>query len=90
MTAQTWGNWKQFTITGAANSIPTVTPTSTNLTIAKNIQVSANALFTAHDTDGDAITQVEFRDLTDTATSGYFVVNGIAKAGTGHDHADAV
>ena len=54
---EAWGNWKQFTITGAANAIPTVTPTSANLTIAKNSQVSANALFTAHDGDGDAITK---------------------------------
>ena len=72
-----WGGWTSFTVT-SPNALPIITPTGT--TVFRNQSVAASSLFTATDADNDAITQYQLWDGTSAATSGRFVVNGVAQA----------
>ena len=71
-----WGNWSNsFTVTGQADTAPTVT--GSNVTAAHGQSFAASSLFTARDADGDTISKYAFWD---TGTGGgHFVLNGVAQ-----------
>ena len=71
-----WGNWSNsFTVTGKADTAPTVTVS--NVTAAHGQSFAASSLFTAKDADGDAITKYAFWDTG--SGGGHFVLNGVAQ-----------
>jgi hypothetical protein len=73
---------------GEAESAPKVSAPSKSL--AHNTTVAASSLFTASDSDGDAVVTYRFEDLSAAATSGYWVVNGVVQAAnTSFDVAEA-
>ena len=56
-----WGNWSNsFTVTGQADTAPTVT--GSNVTAAHGQSFAASSLFTARDADGDTISKYAFWD----------------------------
>ncbi len=70
-----------FTVTGtaaAANHPPVVT--ASDQTVAAGSTIAVSSLFAASDPDGDQITKYVFYDDTADASSGYFVLNGMAQA----------
>jgi Ca2+-binding RTX toxin-like protein len=71
-----WSNWSSsFTVTGQADTAPTVT--GSNVTAAHGQSFAASSLFTASDPDGDTISKYAFWD---TGTGGgHFVLNGVAQ-----------
>jgi hypothetical protein len=71
-----WGNWSNsFTVTGQADTAPTVT--ASNVTASRGQSFAASSLFMARDADGDAITKYAFWDTG--AGGGHFVLNGVAQ-----------
>ena len=71
-----WGNWSNsFTVTGKADTAPTVTVS--NVTAAHGQSFAASSLFTAKDADGDAITKYAFWDAG--SGGGHLVLNGVAQ-----------
>ena len=57
--------------------------TTTDKTATAGQSFSLSSLFSVSDADGDTITKYELWDSTSDATSGHFVVNGVAQpAGT--------
>jgi Ca2+-binding RTX toxin-like protein len=73
-----WSGWKEFHLTPPVNHAPVITTADEN--VAKNASLAASSLFQVSDSDGDAMTQYQFWDSTADATSGHFVVNGVAQA----------
>ena len=73
-----WSAWKEFHVTVPPNHAPSVAASDINST--KDQLLAAANLFSVADTDHDAITAYTFYDDSPTATSGYFVVNGVAQA----------
>jgi Ca2+-binding RTX toxin-like protein len=71
-------NWAPFTAGPTVDHAPVVTTgtvsTQTNHTLA------ASSLFTVSDADNDTITRYQLWDDTADASSGHFVVNGVAQA----------
>ena len=64
------------------NTIPTseratVTPTSSNVSASNGQVFAASSLFTASDSDGDAITRYDFWDTG--GGGGHFVVSGVSQ-----------
>ena len=73
-----WGAWKLFHVSAAGNHAPVVS--AVDLAPAHGqTSLAASSLFSASDADHDAITRYQFWDATPTATSGHFVVNGVAQ-----------
>ena len=72
-----WGAWKAFTATPAANHAPVVTASDFSATHNQNI--AASSLISVADADNDTITAYRFWDSTTDATSGHFVVGGVAQ-----------
>jgi hypothetical protein len=70
-----WSPFTTWTVTAPVDHAPSVDVV--NWPIAKNTQLSASSLFSFVDQDGDQLKEVQFRDLTSGATSGYFVVDGV-------------
>jgi hypothetical protein len=71
-----WGNWSNsFTVTGKADTAPTVT--ASNVAAAHGQSFAASSLFTASDADGDAITKYAF--FNTGSGGGHFVLNGVAQ-----------
>ena len=61
-----------------ANAPPVVA--ARDITAQAGKTLAASSLFTASDPDGDAITRYQLWDGTGGASSGHFVVNGVAQA----------
>jgi RTX calcium-binding nonapeptide repeat (4 copies) len=72
-----WSDWKEFHLTPPVNHAPEVTATDHG--VRKYGDLAASSLFSVSDADGDAMTQYHFWDSTADATSGHFVVNGVAQ-----------
>jgi Ca2+-binding RTX toxin-like protein len=72
-----WNEWKSFNVTTRLNTAPMVAAVDQG--VAKNASLAASSLFSASDVDGDAITAYRFWDASASATSGHFVVNGVAQ-----------
>jgi hypothetical protein len=72
-----WGMWREFHVNAPANQAPVVTVADYAATHNQNI--AASSLFSVNDGDGDAMTWYQFWDSTAAATSGHFVVNGVAQ-----------
>ena len=72
-----WSDWKEFHLTPPVNHAPVVTVADQS--VAKNASLAASSLFSVSDADGDAMTRYTFWDSTADATSGHFVVNGVAQ-----------
>jgi len=72
-----WGTWQEFHVNVPANH--TAVATASDFAATHNQKIAASNLFSASDTDGDAITKYQFWDSTDDALSGHFVVGGIAQ-----------
>ncbi len=71
-----WSNWSNsFTVTGQADTAPTVT--GSNVTAAHGQSFAASSLFTARDADGDTISKYAFWDAG--SGGGHFVLNGVAQ-----------
>jgi hypothetical protein len=71
-----WSNWSSsFTVTGQADTAPTVT--ASNVTAAHGQSFAASSLFTARDADGDPITKYAFWDAG--SGGGHLVLNGVAQ-----------
>jgi hypothetical protein len=73
-----WSAWKEFHVTVPPNHAPSVAASDVHST--KDQLLAAASLFSVADTDHDAITAYTFYDDSPAATSGYFVVNGVAQA----------
>jgi Ca2+-binding RTX toxin-like protein len=76
---QDWGAWKGWDVTTGLhydNTAPQISAPSSQ-TALLNHAVEVSSLFTATDTDGDAIARYEFWDAT--AGNGHFAVNGVAQ-----------
>jgi hypothetical protein len=75
---QAWGDWQSFTITAPIDHAPTVTVR--NIGVPLDTNIPAISLFTVRDADsGDTVTRYEFWDSTASASSGHFVVDGVAQ-----------
>ncbi len=74
-----WSGWRDFFLTGVANHAPTVSLPSLNQTADPHTSVAAASLFSAADTDGDAITRYQLWDDTADPRGGHFVVSGQAQ-----------
>jgi probable HAF family extracellular repeat protein len=73
-----WSAWKEFHVTVPPNHAPTISASDINAT--KGQSIAAGNLFSVTDADQDPITSYHFYDSSPAATSGYFVVNGVAQA----------
>jgi hypothetical protein len=76
--APDFGSWSPFTVAVPANNAPVVAAQDVTAQAGKTL--AASTLFAASDPDGDAITQYQLWDGTAGASSGHFVVNGVAQA----------
>ncbi|MGZ5853413.1 MAG: Ig-like domain-containing protein [Xanthobacteraceae bacterium] len=72
-----WSNLTGFHVS-TPNQVPVVT--ATDISVSPNQVLAAAPRISATDADHDPITAYEFWDSTATASSGHFVVNGIAQA----------
>ena len=72
-----WSNWVSLTARtqAAPNALPVVTAPARNSD--QNTWRLLSELVTMSDADGDAIVQLEIRDLTPSAGSAYFYANGV-------------
>ncbi|MGN1285088.1 MAG: hypothetical protein ACI4XG_00615, partial [Bradyrhizobium sp.] len=70
-----WGGWTAFTAPPGADVAPVVTAQNVTATHGETSAL-ASSLFSATDTDGNAITQYAFWD---TGGSGHWMVNGVAQ-----------
>jgi Ca2+-binding RTX toxin-like protein len=76
-----WGAWESWNMTTALhipNAAPEATPAAATQVVLLAQAVSASALFSVNDADGDPVAQYEFWDST--AGNGYFAVNGVEQA----------
>src|SRR5262249_42685182 len=73
-----WGAWEEFHVVERVNNAPVVGATDpTNG--ARRAKPLASSLFSVSDVDGDAITRYQFWDSTANASSGHWMVNGVAQ-----------
>jgi hypothetical protein len=70
--------WSPFTVTVAANNLPSPITHDINTTAGQTFALSA--LFQVNDADGDSMTRYQLWDSTADPNSGHFVVNGQAQA----------
>ena len=75
---QLWSSWAAFTLTTGSPVAPTVT--ASDQTVELNSTTAAADLFTASDANGDSISQYQFWDATDRASSAYFAVDGVQQS----------
>jgi len=71
-----WSAWMPFTLTTQGNA-PAVS--ASDATVGALQSVAVSTLVAASDADGDTITQYQFSDSGDAATSGHFTLNGVAQ-----------
>nr|WP_306666327.1 M10 family metallopeptidase [Bradyrhizobium campsiandrae] len=72
-----WSAWKEFHVNPAANHAPVVA--ASDIAVTHNQTIAASGLFSVSDADGDSMTAYRFWDSTASASSGHFVVNGVAQ-----------
>src|SRR5581483_7258148 len=72
-----WGAWTEFHVTAPANQAPVTT--AADVTADRGVSLDAASLFTVSDAENDGITAYQFWDSTATASSGHWVVNGVAQ-----------
>ncbi|MBC9976676.1 hypothetical protein, partial [Bradyrhizobium campsiandrae] len=72
-----WSAWKEFHVNPPVNHAPAVSVSDYSATHNQN--VPASSLFSVSDADGDSMTAYRFWDSTTDASSGHFVVNGVAQ-----------
>jgi hypothetical protein len=72
-----WGAWKSFTVIGPPEHPPTVTAPGYNAT--HDLDIAATSLFSATDPESDTITAYQVWDSTADASSGYWIVGGVAQ-----------
>lgn len=79
-----WSDWGAFYVgtTGSVNQKPVVTGKTTSVAAGTSVAVrnSSGSVFTAVDSDGDAIAKYQFWDGTTDAASGYFVLGGTVQS----------
>jgi Ca2+-binding RTX toxin-like protein len=73
----TWGAWTLFHVTAPANQAAVTT--ASDVTAARGESIDASSLFSVSDAENDAITAYQFYDATATASSGHWMVNGVAQ-----------
>ena len=73
-----WSAWSFFNITPPVNHAPVVTAHDT--AVSSGQTVTAASLFSVTDADGDLMTEYQFADGTASASSGHFLVNGVAQS----------
>jgi len=69
--------WAPFTVSPPVNHAPVVA--TTNIRASAGQSITLADLITVSDTDGDAMTRYQLYDATGNASSGHFVVNGVAQ-----------
>src|SRR5262249_41873002 len=75
-----FGDWKRLVMSSEPVYLgPMVMPKADTQSVVVNHSVAAASLFGAIDPDGDTIAQYEFQDVGGGATSGRFMLNGVAQ-----------
>src|SRR5262249_26498228 len=72
-----WSGWQSFHVTTSPNHAPQVA--AADYQAAHNAAIPASTLFSVADADNDVPTKYQFWDSTADASSGHFVVNGVAQ-----------
>ena len=72
-----WGAWKEFHVNAPVDRAPVVTASNRSATHLQSF--AAASLFSVSDADGDAMTAYKLYDSTADATSGHWVVGGVAQ-----------
>ncbi|WP_069280163.1 hypothetical protein [Bradyrhizobium elkanii] len=73
----TWSNWKEFHVNAPVDNLPIVTAADYSASHGQNI--AASTLFSITDADADTITNYQVWDSTADASSGHWVVGGVAQ-----------
>ncbi len=72
-----WGAWQEFYVTAPVDHAPVVT--AADYTASHDQTIAATSLFSVSDGDSDTITAYQFWDSTPDASSGSWVVGGVAE-----------
>ena len=70
-------NVQRLTFADRSESAPVAS--ASDRAVTKNASLAASSLFSASDSDGDAMTAFRFWDSTADASSGHFAINGVAQ-----------
>src|SRR5207302_984495 len=73
-----WGAWTEFHVTAPANQAPVTT--ASDVTAERGVSLDASSLFTVSDAENDTLPAFPTRRSSDLASSGHWVVNGVAQA----------
>ncbi|MGX1104361.1 hypothetical protein [Bradyrhizobium elkanii] len=73
----TWSNWKEFHVNAPADNLPIVS--AADYSASHGQDIAASTLFSVSDADADTITNYQVWDSTVDASSGHWVVGGVAQ-----------